>query len=99
MPTLEFEWDDDKSERTLQDRGFDFGLASQAFTDPEAFREADTRFDYGEDRCRLYGQIQGRLFVVVYTERKGRIRIISARRANSREVQAHQQRRAGASDG
>jgi len=93
---LEFEWDDDKSEQTLQDRGFDFGLASQAFTDPEAFREADTRFDYGEDRFRLYGQIQGRLFAVVYTERQGRIRIISARRANSREVQAHDKRRADA---
>ena len=95
---MEFEWDDNKSQRTLQDRGFDFGFASQAFADPEAFREPDNRFPYGEDRVRLYGQIQKTLFVVVYTERQGRIRISSARRANSREIQAHRSRRADASD-
>ena len=95
---MEFEWDDNKSQRTLQDRGFDFGFASQAFSDPEAFREPDTRLGYGEARVRLYGQIQDKLFVVVYTERQGRFRIISARRANSREIQAHRQRRTDASD-
>jgi len=95
---LEFEWDDNKSQRTLQDRGFDFGFASQAFSDPETFREPDNRIIYGENRFRLYGQIDNKLFVVVYTERQGRIRIISARRANSREVQADEQRRAGATE-
>jgi uncharacterized DUF497 family protein len=95
---LEFEWDDNKSQRTLQDRGFDFGFASQAFSDPEAFREHDTRLGYGEYRVCLYGQIQKKLFVVVYTERQGRFRIISARRANSREIQAYRQRRIDASD-
>ena len=91
---MESEWDDEKSEQTHQDRGFDFGFASQAFIDPEAFREVDTQLEYGEDRFRFYGQIQGRLFVVVYTERQSRIRVISARRANAREVQAHERRRA-----
>lgn len=95
---MEFEWDDNKSQRTLQDRGFDFGFASQAFYDTEAFREPDTRLEYGEDRVCLYGQIQKKLFVVVYIERQGRLRIISARRANSREIQAHRQRRTDASD-
>ncbi|WP_416238326.1 BrnT family toxin [Synechococcus sp. CCY9202] len=40
--------------------------------------------------------MQGKHFVVVYTERQGRIRIISARKANTREIQAHGQQRADA---
>ncbi|GMV68731.1 MAG: hypothetical protein AMXMBFR76_11700 [Pseudomonadota bacterium] len=47
--------------------------------------QADTRYSYGEDRYRLMGKIEGRLFVVVYTPRQGAIRIISARKANLRE--------------
>jgi len=81
---LEFEWDDNKSQQTFQDRGFDFGFATQAFSDPSGFREPDQRLPYGEDRFRFYGEIQGKLFVVVYSERQGRIRIISARKANTR---------------
>ncbi len=93
---MEFEWDDNKSQQTFQDRGFDFGFATQVFSDPWGFREPDQRLPYGEDRFRFYGEIQGKLFVVVYTERQGRIRIISARKANTREIQAHSQRRADA---
>ncbi|NQW38018.1 MAG: BrnT family toxin [Cyanobacteria bacterium] len=93
---MEFEWDDNKSQQTFQDRGFDFGFTTQVFSDPWGFREPDQRLPYGEDRFRFYGEIQGKLFVVVYTERQGRIRIISARKANTREIQAHAKRRADA---
>ena len=68
MPPLEFEWDDNKSQQTFQDRGFDYGFATQAFSDPSGFREPDQRLPYGEDRFRFYGEIQGKLFVVIYTE-------------------------------
>lgn len=96
MPPLEFEGYDNKSQQTLQDRGFDFGLATQVFTDPTGFRESDQRLPYGEERFSFYGEIQWKLFVVIYTERQGRFRIISARKANTREIQAHGQRRADA---
>lgn len=49
----------------------------------------DSRWDYGEDRSVLRGLIDGRLFVVVFTYRRGAIRIISARKANSRELKDH----------
>ena len=65
---MEFEWDDNKSQQTFQDRGFDFGFANQVFSDPSGFREPDQRLPYGEDRFRFYGEIQGKLFVVIYTE-------------------------------
>ena len=57
----------------------------------------DTRRDYGEDRHRLTGMIDGRTCVVVYTVRGSAIRIISARKAGPKEVadyehNAHQDR-------
>ncbi|MCK9514772.1 MAG: BrnT family toxin [Ottowia sp.] len=52
--------------------------------------QQDTRCPYGEGRYQLAGQIDGRLFVVVYTPGKGVVRIISARQANSREVKRHE---------
>ena len=36
------------------------------------------------------GMIENRLFVVIYTYRKNVIRIISARKANSREVKLYE---------
>ena len=51
-----------------------------------ADRRQDTRQDYGEDRFRLVGMIDGRAYVVVYTVRGSAVRIISARKANLKEV-------------
>jgi uncharacterized protein len=83
---MEFEWDDAKSEACFLERGFDFEFAAQAFFDPKHRTMPDTRRAYGEDRFQLTGRIDGRVFVVVYTPRARRVRIISARKANAREV-------------
>lgn len=88
--TMEFEWDDAKSEACFVERGFDFEYAAQAFFDRHRRVTPDTRRAYGEDRFQLKGRIDGRVFVVVYTVRAQRIRIISARKANAREVQHHE---------
>ena len=45
----------------------------------------DSRQTYGETRKITVGTITDRVCVVVYTERRGAIRIISARKANQRE--------------
>jgi uncharacterized DUF497 family protein len=50
----------------------------------------DHRWDYGEDRFQLFGKIDHRLFYVIYTVRDSAIRIISARKANHREVKAYE---------
>jgi uncharacterized protein len=50
-----------------------------------ALIEQDLSEDYGEDRFTATGMIEGLLVTVVYTERGGRIRTISARKANSDE--------------
>ena len=48
--------------------------------------------DYGEDRYRLLGEIDGRAYVVVYTVRGSAVRIISARKTNAKEVADHGKR-------
>jgi uncharacterized DUF497 family protein len=84
---MEFEWDDAKSDTCFEERGFDFAYAAQAFFDPNRLIRADLRHSYGEERFQLLGCIATRVFVVVYTPRSHTIRIISARKANAREVQ------------
>jgi hypothetical protein len=49
----------------------------------------DRRCDYGEPRWRGMGPIRGRLHCVVFTIRGDAIRIISLRKANRREIEAH----------
>ncbi len=86
---MDFEWDKAKSERCRRERGFSFADVLPAFIDPSRKIEVDNRVDYRETRLRLYGHVAGRLYVIVYTERGGVIRIISAHKANARERKKH----------
>ena len=87
---MNFEWDEAKSEVCFTQRGFDFAYAALAFFDPNRIVHADTRLSYGEERYQLMGMIEQRLFVVVYTPRHDAMRIISARKANQREVRHYE---------
>ena len=83
---MEFEWDEVKSQACFFDRGFDFAYAAKAFFDPHRHIRADLRRSYGEARFNLYGRIDSRVFVLVCTQRGNATRIISARKAKSREI-------------
>jgi hypothetical protein len=83
---MRFEWDQKKSQRCFDARGFDFEYVIASLFDPNRLVMQDHRYDYGEDRFQCYGMIDGRLFFVVYTLRNSVVRIISARKANQREV-------------
>ncbi len=83
---MEFEWDEAKNITCFDRRGFDFAYAVRAFLDPHRIVEQDRRRDYGENRYRLLGTVDGRVYVVVYTVRGSAVRIISARKANGKEV-------------
>jgi len=87
---MNFEWDEAKSDLCFRERGFDFAYAAQVFFDPDRMVQADTRYSYGEERYRVVGVIEQRLFVVVYTPRHDAMRIISARKANQREVRYYE---------
>jgi uncharacterized protein len=85
---MDYEYDDDKSERTFRDRRIDFDFAARVFDD-DFIEYEDRRRDYREKRFIVIGPIDGRLFTVVYTWRNSRRRIISARRASRRERRAY----------
>lgn len=82
----DFSWDTRKSDACFTQRGFDFALASRLFEGPW-FERMDRRRDYGEARIQAIGRIEGRLFVVVYTQRGPVKHIISARRAHEEEFE------------
>lgn len=87
---MDFEWDLAKSNSCQISRNFDFTYVIPIFSDPTLLVEHDQRWEYGEERFRALGLIDEKVFVVVFTRRNRAIRIISARRANSREVKRYE---------
>lgn len=87
---MQFEWDSDKSEKNLRDRGFGFDLAAGIFLGPVQ-TAIDERRDYGEERIIAMGEVAGNVLVVVHTDRDDIRRIISARFANKKEREEWQQ--------
>jgi uncharacterized DUF497 family protein len=92
--TLKFEWDPEKSVQNERKHGLSFEDAVQVFYDP--FMRLDIEGDeYGEIRWRTVGEIDGVLYVVSHTireEGEGEVyRLISARRATTREIRIFQE--------
>ena len=83
----EFEWDDRKAARNFRDHGVTFETARLAFNDPDGIDEDDP--DPDEKRYNRLCGLGQRVWVVVYTERGNRIRIISARPANKHEQRTY----------
>ena len=81
----DFEWDADKNRLNIEKHGVDFELAKDIFEGP-VFSHVDNRAEYGEIRMIGIGaSVDGVVLTVVYTERLGSIRLISARPASRRE--------------
>jgi uncharacterized protein len=80
-----FEWSDTKARANLVEHQVSFEAARLVFDDPRGLDEIDNRFEYGEDRFNITGMAGGTLLTVAYTERSGRFRIISARKATRNE--------------
>lgn len=85
------EWDEKKNRSNLKKHGISFEEASEVFNDPhsiEFYDEAHSTCD--EDRYVCIGDIGGCVvIVVVYTDRDGRIRVISARQAEPNEKEVY----------
>ena len=83
---FKFEWDDAKAASNLQKHGVSFDEALSVFGDSLAITFSDSDHSEYEDRSRTYGiSNKARLLVVVHTERRSGVRIISARRATRYE--------------
>lgn len=83
---VQFEWDEIKSTICFNERGFDFEYVAAAFFDPFRIVREDNRYRYGEPRYQLLAKLEGRVYACAFTPRNNGIRIISARKANAREV-------------
>ena len=82
---MEFEWDENKNRQNQQKHGISFEEAQEIFFGI-VFTSIDERFDYDEIREVSIGAIQEFVIVTVaHTERNGKIRLISARKATPKE--------------
>ena len=81
---MRISYDPSKREKTMADRGLDFADAMAMFEGLTVEVE-DTRRDYGEKRIICYGQLDGRMAAVGYTQRGTERHIFSMRKANDRE--------------
>ncbi len=86
---MKVEFDPDKRNLTLAERGLDFFDAPVVIENAVTTFE-DTRFDYEETRLLTYGLLQGRLMAVVWVEIESGMRVISMRKANDREQKRYQ---------
>jgi uncharacterized protein len=57
-----------------------------------ATRYEDIRQDYGEKRFISLGRLEDSVVVIVYTERMGKTRIISMRKANQKESKVYEEK-------
>ena len=81
---MDFEWDDRKAARNVALHGVEFHDAVLVFRDLDRLESEDARLDYGELRFVSVGFAGASILAVVYVEREGSIRIISARKATQR---------------
>jgi uncharacterized protein len=88
--TMGFQWDTAKSSANEAKHGVSFLQAAQIFRGP-VLRTLDDRRDYGEQRFVGLGLFDGVVLFVVFTERDGDIRLISARRANGNERRRYEE--------
>ena len=89
---LEFEWDPAKAELNLKEHGVSFDEATTVFRDALSITIADPDHSDSEDRFIDIGMShREQLLVVSYTERKDKIRIISARRATRTERKSYEE--------
>ena len=90
-----FEWDENKNVINRNKHGVDFQTASFVFDDPNFLSEQDRVVD-GEDRWQTIGMVGGLVILMVaHTVREDEnteiIRIISARKATSKERKHYEQ--------
>ena len=85
---MEFTWSEAKRASNLKKHGLDFVDAPSVF-EGLTFTFEDDRFSYDEQRYVTLGLLAGIPVSVVHTESDHEIRIISFRKATSREAQIY----------
>jgi uncharacterized DUF497 family protein len=91
---MRFDWDPVKAEANFRKHGVRFAEAGPVFDDSHAVTITDDESDPNEQRVVSIGKgAIERVLVVVYCYRGGKIRIISARRAEAHERAQYEEQR------
>ena len=89
---MDFEWDPGKAETNLRKHGVAFAEAGTVFGDDLAITVPDPDHSDEEDRFITIGWSNfHRLLIVSHTDRKGNIRIISARELTKTERKEYEE--------
>ena len=78
------EWDDEKAEINKKKHGISFETAARIFLDDNRVDYYDELHSDFEDRIKVIGRV-GEILTVIYTERRDKYRLISARQADKSE--------------
>jgi len=90
--SMEFEFDESKSQSNQEKHSIDFVEAQRVWADPDRI-EIPARTE-DEPRYLVIGRISQKHWSVVITYRNGKIRIISVRRSRVEEVKIYESNRA-----
>lgn len=85
---MRISYDSAKNERNIRYRGLSFESVA-IFDFESAVYAVDDRRDYGETRYIAVGMLGDRLHVLCFAETVDGIRVISFRKANTREVKRY----------
>jgi uncharacterized DUF497 family protein len=86
---MEFEWDENKNAENFKKHGVSFEEAEKAFEDENAVELFDELNSDTEIRFQIIALSSKRLLFVAFTVRKEIVRIISARKADAKQVKIY----------
>ncbi|MDP2638115.1 MAG: BrnT family toxin [Candidatus Levybacteria bacterium] len=87
-----FEWDDANIEHIAR-HNVSPAEAEEVFFDINNVQDEDVRHSIAEDRFIIIGKIkEGRLLYQIFTKRRNKIRVISSRDINKKEVQLYEKK-------
>lgn len=83
-----YEWDEDKRVTNLAKHHIDFNMVVD-FDWSVAVVEPDLRYNYGEERFRAFGRINGICHAMIFTFRGSKVRVISLRPMHDKEIKRY----------
>ena len=88
---VEFEWDKWNIDKSYVKHGVTQKEAEEVFLSNESFVKPDVKHSQKEERFIILGKTNERInLFIVFTVRKDKVRVISARRMHSKEVEKYE---------
>lgn len=88
---MQFEYDNVTRRQVYIKHGVDMLYAALIFEN-EVLTKRDTRKDYSEKRFISLGMVDGEPYIVVHTERNGKIRLITAWKGGRNDKERYENR-------